>query len=167
MEIIKMIRGNVGDMEHLENLVDYISDDRKLNIGGNGVNYNTPYAVADQMMALKEYYEKEDNCAFIHAIVSYGEPNLTAEQACQYTKQIASYFEDEYQTLWCTHAADHGCSQYHMHMLINPVSYKDGKMMNTSQANYKDFEKHVQEVTGQKTDLKFGRKAKSENKSTE
>lgn len=163
MDIVKMMRGEPGDIEHLGNLINYISDDRKLNIGGNGVNYNTPYAVLDQMMAVKEYYGKEKNCPLIQAIVSYDEPNLTVQQACQYTAQIAEYFDGEYQTLWCTHAADHECSQYHMHMLINPVSYKDGKMMNTSRKNYGNFERHVQEVTGHKTNLKFGKDKKKQD----
>ena len=98
MDIVKMMRGEPGDIEHLGNLINYISDDRKLNIGGNGVNYNTPYAVLDQMMAVKEYYGKEKNCPLIQAIVSYDEPNLTAQQACQYTAQIADYFYGENQT---------------------------------------------------------------------
>ena len=57
------------------------------------------------------------------------------------------------------------CSQYHMHMLINPVSYKDGKMMNTSKKNYEAFEQYVQEVTGHDTDLKFGKDKRKKDKS--
>ena len=166
MDIVKMIRGVPGDIDHLNNLINYIGDDRKLNIGGNGVDYNFPYTVLDQMMAVKKYYGKEANCPLVQAIVSYDEPDLTMEQACQYTEQIAEYFDDkDYQTLWCTHAADHNCSQYHMHLLINPVGVSDGKMMNTSKENYEAFEQHVHEVTGHETDLKFGKDKRKTDKS--
>ena len=158
MDIIKVLNGDPGDIAHLYNLNNYLADDRKLNFGGNGVNPNNPVDAFNRMMAVKAYYGKEQNRSLVQIIVSYGDKNMTAEKACQYTEQIALYYKEDYQSLWCTHAADHECSQYHTHILLNPVSYKDGRMMNTSLENLRKFEKYVQKVTGNKTDIKFKKK---------
>ena len=147
--------GNPGDDEHLENLVHYMDDDRKLMIGGNGVNYTDEKAVASQMENVKEHFGKTKHRSHVQVILPYNEPDITAEKACDYTREAAAYFGNDYQTLYCAHQPDEDCDYYHSHIMINPVNYNNGKMMETDPASLKPFCKHVEKVTETKVRLKF------------
>lgn len=147
--------GNPGDDEHLENLVRYMSDDRKLMIGGNGVDYTNAEAVAKQMESVKEYFGKTKNRSHVQVILPYNEQGITADQVCEYTKEAAAFFDADYQTFYCAHQPDEKCGYYHSHILINPVNIHNGKMMETDADSLKPFCDHVAKVTGSKNRLKF------------
>ena len=147
--------GDPGDDEHLSNLAHYMSDERKIMIGGNGVDYTNPEAAASQMESVKKYYGKTKNRSHVQVILPYNEQGITAEKACEYTKGAASYFDDEYQTLYCAHQPDDDCDYYHSHILVNPVNVHNGKMMETDAASLKPFCEHVEKVTGEKNRLKY------------
>ena len=147
--------GNPGDDEHLEHLAQYMSDDRKLMIGENGVNYTDAKQVAKQMQSVKENFGKTKNRSHVQVILPYNEQGITAEKACEYTKKAAAYFDEDYQTLFCAHQPDNHCDFYHTHILINPVNIHNGKMMETDPASLKPFCEHVEKVTGAKNRLKF------------
>ena len=147
--------GYPGDEEHLKNLDEYMSDDRKLMIGGNGVNYTDDKAVAKQMMSVKKHFGKTKNRSHVQVILPYNEQGITAEKTCEYTKIAAAYFDDDYQTLYCAHQPDNHCKYYHSHIMINPVNIHNGKMMETDPASLKPFCEHVEKITGAKNRLKF------------
>lgn len=147
--------GNPGDDEHLVNLARYINDDRKVMIGGNGVDYTDADTAAQQMERVKEYYGKTRNRSHVQVIVPYKEQNITAEKACEYTTGAAAFFSDDYQTLYCAHQPDDECDHYHSHILINPVNVHTGKMMETDSESLKPFCEHVEKITGEKNRLKY------------
>ena len=155
MAAVILKRGEPGDEDHLENLAEYISDDRALMIGGNGVDYHDLDAVKDQMMKVKQYYGKTKNCSLVQIILSYNKSVNNAADACNFTEQAASYYDEKFQTLFCVHARDNECSNYHAHLMINPVNINDGKIMQTDSDSLKPFCEHFSEVTGAKTWLKF------------
>lgn len=147
--------GNPGDDEHLANLDEYMSDDRKLMIGGNGVNYTDEKAVAKQMQSVKEHFGKTKNRSHVQVILPYNESGITAKKTCEYTKEAAAYFDADYQTLYCAHRPDDHCNFYHSHIMINPVNINNGKMMETDPTSLKPFCEHVEKITGAKNRLKF------------
>ena len=147
--------GNPGDDEHLEHLAQYMSDDRKLMIGGNGVDYTDDKAVAKQMTNVKEHFGKTKNHSHVQVILPYHSQDMTVEKACDYTREAAAYFDDDYQTLYCAHQPDEDCDYYHSHIMINPVNINNGKMMETDPASLKPFCEHVEKVTGERNRLKF------------
>ena len=147
--------GNPGDDEHLVNLARYINDDRKMMIGGNGVDYTDAETAAQQMERVKEYYGKTRNRSHVQIILPYDEDDMTAEKACEYTKEAAAFFEEDYQTIYCTHQPGDNCNYYHSHILINPVNVHNGKMMETDPESLKPFCEHVEKVTGCRNRLKF------------
>lgn len=73
------------------------------------------------------------------------------------TYRLASYYKNDYQVLFCTHEKDRSCPRYcyHMHMMINSVSYRDGKMFISSIENMNQFCDYVTEITGRKSKLYF------------
>ena len=147
--------GDPGDSDHLKNLAHYMSDDRKLMIGGNGVDYTDENAVISQMEIVKEYFGKTQNRSHVQVILPYNEQGITAEKTCEYTKKAAAYFDDDFQTLYCAHQPDADCDYYHSHIMINPVNIHTGKMMETDPVSLKPFCEHVEKVTGAKNRLKF------------
>lgn len=136
-------------------LAQYMSDDRKLMIGGNGVNYTDDKAVATQMQNVKEHFGKTKNRSHVQVILPYSQKGITAEKTCEYTKKAAAYFDDDFQTLYCAHQPDADCDYYHSHIMINPVNINNGKMMETDAASLKPFCEHVKKVTGERNRLKF------------
>lgn len=166
MVLVKFKTDLSGGEEYLDNTCEYVYNQEKaISLSGNGVNPNNPNNVFDQMMAVKEYYDKTSNQPLMHIIVSYDTSVTDADTACQYTEEIAAYYQEQYQTLQCTHHTEHKKgeqvrSYYHTHIMLNPVSFKDGKMLNTSHENLDKFCDHVAEVTGLVTDKKFEKKKK-------
>ena len=150
--------GDPGDEEHLEHLAQYMSDDRKLMIGGNGVNYTDAKQVAKQMQSLKEDFGKTKNRSHVQVILPYSQKGITAEKTCEYTKKAAAYFDEDYQTLYCAHQPDADCDYYHSHIMINPVNINNGKMMGTDPASLKPFYEHMEKVTGERNRLIFKKK---------
>lgn len=146
-----------GDDEHRENLVRYIEDDRKLAIGGNGVNYNDPEATVAQMQAVTDYYDKSHRCTGIQMIVAFDERVKDADTAICYMQQIAKQIPDEYQNVYCVHEKDHEVGNYHGHILINPVSAKDGKQFDTSKDALYPICEEISEITGNDNRLIFKR----------
>ena len=155
MAAVIVKRGNPGDEDHLDNLAEYVSDKRALMVGGNGVDYHDLNAVKEQMMKVKEYYDKTKNCVLVQMILSYNNTVDNTEDACNFTRQAASFFDENYQTLYCVHAKDNECSNYHAHIMINPVNVNNGRMMQTDSESMKPFCAHFAEVTDAKVWLKY------------
>ncbi len=147
--------GNPGDDEHLKNLAHYMNDDRKLTIGGNGVNYANADAVASQMENIKAHFGKTKNRSHVQVILPYNEQGMTAEKTCEYTREAAEFFDKDYQTLYCAHQPDEECDYYHSHIMVNPLNYHNGKMMATDADSLKLFCDHVAKVTDTKVRLIF------------
>ena len=164
MAIIKVKKDFEGGLEYLKNVCDYIyNPKRAVGLGGNGVN---PYHSAkcyEQMLAVKKYYAKTTTNPLVHFIISYNiasAPDI--ERAVYNTRKIAEYFHKEYQTLYCTHSADHDCSWFHGHILVNSVSFVDGKMFSTGGEEMKNFQEWVNDITQTNSFVVYWSKKKDE-----
>ena len=160
MTEIILKRGMPGDDTHLGNALDYVSDDRALMIGGNGVDYLDSDEAYRQMNDVKKYFGKTKNCALVHLMVSYTQKVDNAETACKFTEQVAGFFNENYQTMYCAHEKDNECSTYHTHIIINPVNLNDGKIMQTDHENMQPFCKEVSRITGTNYQVEFKRAGK-------
>ena len=157
MDNVMIKRCAPGDDEHRENLVNYLSDERKLAMGGNGVDYHDPDAVIMQMQTVTDYFDKSHRCPAVQLIVAFDEKVKDADTAVGYIKEIAERLPDEYQSLYCVHEKDAEYNSYHGHILINPVSTKDGRQFDTSCKNVNHFCDEITEVTGNENQLIFKR----------
>ena len=148
---------------YLEHGCDYVLKKNKaIRPGGYGVS---PYSLRDaceQMLAVKKYYGKTTGNQLIHLVVSYDDLVKTEEQACALTYKLASYYKDNYQMLFCTHEKDRFCPRYHyhMHMMINSVNYRNGKMFISSIENMNRFCEYVTEITGRRSKPYFTKEDK-------
>ena len=146
---------NLKEDNYLRNACKYVLDSRAICPNGYGVSANSVQIAYEQMFAIKKYYGKTTGNQLIHLVISYDGSVTSKEQACALSCKLASYYKNDYQVLYCTHSKDRGCSGYHTHMIINSVSYRDGKMFISSIENMNQFCKYVSEVTGRKVKLYF------------
>ena len=160
MELIMLRRLDPGDDEHRANLVRYIEDDRKLAIGGHGVNYNDANDVLHQMQVVTDHFDKSHRCSGVQMIVAFDDRVKDANTAIDYIEQIAGKIPDEYQTVYCVHEKDCEIASFHGHILINPVSAKNGKMMDTSISAMMPICHEIEEITGNPNRLIFKRNVK-------
>lgn len=162
MAIIKVKRDTYSGESYLHNLCCYIEKKNingetvyPVDVGGNGVNFYSAADVQNQMMAVKKFYGKTSDNPLIHLMVCYDESVTGSEQACNLSRKIASFYDDDYQYYYCTHNKDNEFPHYHTHILINSVNYINGKLFNSGYENMQSFCKYVADVTGQKSRLIF------------
>ncbi|MDE5770565.1 MAG: relaxase/mobilization nuclease domain-containing protein [Ruminococcus sp.] len=168
MDIVKMKRDTEGDLYYLVNACKYLEDpERVLALGGYGVNPYNVESTVYQMIQVKKYFSKTSGNPLIHFIISYGTNVYDVETAAALSEKIASYFYDTYQTLWCLHEKERWhnermTSLYHTHIVINSVSYRNGRMYDGNPHEINQFCNYVSGVTGQPNRFYFGKK--EENK---
>lgn len=146
--LIKVIRHSDGGMQYLRNMCNYICDGREIAGGGYGLNPYDPGAAYLQMAAARSFYDQEDSNPLVHFVISFDGKTDSAEFAAKAAPQIAAYFRDWYQVLWCIHPADQGSSHYHMHLLLHSVNLLNGKLYHSGPYEVNGFCYHVKSITG-------------------
>ena len=157
MDLVIIKRCAPGDDEHRENLVNYIEDDRKLAIGGNGLDYTNSEAAVSQMQAVTDYFDKSHNCTGVQMIVAFDDKVSDQETAIDYIRQIAGQLPDDHQHLYCVHERDSEINTLHGHILINPVNALDGRQLDTSISAMDPICDDIERITGNKNRLIFKR----------
>ena len=126
-----MIRNTYGGLEYLRNGCFYVTNHaRAIAPGGFGVNYTDAVACYNNMLAVKRFYHKTSDNPLLHIVVSYSDNLTDISTATRLSAKIASFFNG-YQYVYCTHEKDRECSCFHMHLVINSVSYLDGKLISS------------------------------------
>ncbi len=159
MANIDVIRNTYGGLQYLENAVRYVQDERANYLDSYGVSKHSVPMAMDQMVATRRYFGKVSGNPLVHVVISYDSSVTDLEQAAQYAAQCAGYFTSRYQVIWCTHEHDTTNGSLHTHILINAVSYIDGKMIITGYNEMNAFCNYVSQVTGQKCRFSFDNKA--------
>ena len=159
MAKIDVIRNTYGGLEYLQNALDYVSDDRALYRGGYGVNpydYNMAY---NQMLYIRQYFNKVSGNPLVHIVIAYNDQVKDIAVAAMYGQKCAMFFAGKYQVLYCTHHKDTNCGSMHTHIIINAVSYVKGQMIVTGWEEMNAYCQYVAKVTGQKCWFYFDNKA--------
>ena len=156
MGIFKVIRNTDDGLQYMYNVLNYV-------IHGH-TDYDKRYSINtdidnayEQFLLVKRYFDKTSGNPVFHFVVSFT-TKTTRYNDIEYTeclcRNIANYFTDRYQIVWCIHekrtSAKYGgiSSVYHVHFVMNSVSYIDGKMFSGSHADIYSFLEHIKSVTG-------------------
>lgn len=145
-------------MKYLENLCRYIKFDRKngkvrkdfVTALGFGVDYSDPDEAYRQMLLTRRYFGKESRNPLVHFVFAFDTKVKTEKEAVDLSIRIAEYYQDRYQLLWGIHKKHdkvENVMRYHMHLIINSVSYIDGKMISTWLTEIEYFRMYIQSVT--------------------
>ena len=115
------------DLKSLHDVLNYVEDDYKTEkqLYVSGINCDCENAL-EQMKITKQVYEKEDGILAFHLIQSFDkEENVTPEIAHKIGVELCNeLFADRFECLVATHL---NTNHYHNHIVINSVSFRDGK----------------------------------------
>ena len=124
----KTFNTNYGEYKYqdLHNVIEYAESDYKTEkrLFVTGINCTSENAY-EQMQITKQIYEKENGILAFHLIQSFVEGEVTAELAHKIGVELCNeLFADRFEVLVATHL---NTNHYHNHIIINSVSFKDGK----------------------------------------
>lgn len=161
MGLIKIITKSSADNSYLNNCFRYINDVYYENMNNHtlsgyydGFNIN-PYDAYNQMMTIKQYFGKTSGNQLIHIIVSFNSKVFYPDLAMALSRNIAKYYADRYQIIYGIHADTRHSnknpkkvvSYYHTHLIINSVSFIDGRMFAESKGDISNFVEHIKHIT--------------------
>jgi len=125
----------IAALHEIDNVIEYTKDDMKTEkqLYVTGVNCNEGTATA-QFMQTKKCYGKTDGNLAYHVIQSFAEDEVDAETAHRIGCELAeNLWGDRFEVLVATHQNVH-C--LHNHIVINSVSFTDGKKYNDCKRTY-------------------------------
>ena len=120
----------------LDKLVDYAADPEKteMRLYESCINCQSVGSACKEMMFTKEKWGKNDGVQGYHIIQSFKPGEVTPEQAHAIGMEFAQkLFGDRYEVVVATHLNKH---HYHNHIVINSVSFVDGKKYHSNQKSY-------------------------------
>lgn len=153
MGIFKIIRHTDGGYDYLNNAVNYVvyGHTNPDNVGSPNTSLE---CAVEQMHYVKKYFDKRSGNPLFHYIVVYNTRSAhDVERAKYISSQIASYFAERYQIVWCVHekgmSKKYGAvsSMYHAHFVMNSVSFVDGRMFGGNYADIYGFLEYIKSVT--------------------
>lgn len=127
-----------NDLQALTDVIDYAADSEKTDrrFFVSAINCNVTCA-RDQFMIVKQKYDKEGGIIAFHAYQSFAPGEVTPEQCHAIGVELAKeLWGDRFQVVVTTHL---NTDCYHNHMVLNSVSYKDGKRYRGSITTYKQM----------------------------
>ena len=100
------------------------------------------------MLFIKKYFHKTLENPIINFIISFGDEVKTYGKAKYYAFLIGAFFKCRHQLLWAVHKKKRGDSLYHIHIVLNSVSFVDEKLYDSSRKNLSDLCEYVGRITG-------------------
>ncbi|MBR3044897.1 MAG: relaxase/mobilization nuclease domain-containing protein [Oscillospiraceae bacterium] len=155
MVYVKLIRNTYGNLAYLKQLHQYVFKGELRGIGGYGVNPFDTNLANSQMVFIKVCYGKVSSNPLIHIMISLDQCAQAAEKACEYADKFARYFKNKYQVIWAVHEKKRGVSRFHVHLIINSVSYVNGKMFHGDIGEMNAYSKYISKLTNQKVRFEF------------
>lgn len=152
MGFLKLIvKQNVGK-EYLRNAVNYIAENADACCYG-GINI-CPERAYKQMRKVKKYYGKTSGNQLVHFVVCFNNEVNEIAIAKKYARKIAEYYKSRYQILYAIHhelrfaKSVYAKSWFHVHIVMNSLSFIDGKMFADNKKDIGRFMEHISDVTG-------------------
>ncbi|MBR4319175.1 MAG: hypothetical protein IKP69_03890 [Oscillospiraceae bacterium] len=124
----------------------FIPPDREVSYGCYGVISNQENML-QQMLYVQRYFGVERPLEPIQMIVEYGTLTKDDRTASAYSESCAEYFSRNHQIDYCIHQ-DMQSLRYHAHLLINPISYLDGKVLDVNVENMNRFCEYLSSISG-------------------
>ncbi|MDE6004391.1 MAG: relaxase/mobilization nuclease domain-containing protein [Oscillospiraceae bacterium] len=159
MGIFKVIRNTDDGLNYMYNALRYVTQGHTDYDKCYSLNTDIDNAY-EQFLTVKRYFYKTSGNPVFHFVISFT-TKTTHYNDLEYTeylcRNIANYFTDKYQIIWCIHekrtSKKYGgtASFYHAHFIMNSVSYIDGKMFRGNYSEIYSFLDHIKNVTGDKS----------------
>ena len=150
----KRITDNGNGKGYFRNCINYVYKEKSeqgeklILTRGFGVSDTSPEHTYQQMYAVKKYFGKTGDNPIMHFVVSFDNNVQDADTACDHMYKIAQLFADKYQVIYAVHKEDQGGSQYHGHIMVNSVNYKNGKLYHSGRKELGDLAIAIKDITG-------------------
>lgn len=132
---IKTSNPELEDYQDLHNVIDYVGADYKTEqqFYVSGINCSKE-TVLDDMIITKKQFGKTDGIQAFHIIQSFKEGEVTPELCHKIGIELAEeLFGDRFEAIVSTHL---NTNHYHNHIVLNSVSFKDGKRYYDNNTTY-------------------------------
>ena len=159
MAQVDVIRNTYGGLGYLRNALNYVTDERALNVWGYGVNPYDVNMAYNQMLATRQYFGKVSGNPLLHIVIAYDITVQDLATAARYGDFGARFFAERFQLLYCTHEKDFEYGHFHTHIIINAVSFVDGYMIQSGPEEMRAYCDYLETMIGQKCDFEFDNKA--------
>ena len=131
----KTYNDNFGNYQALHNVIDYVGADYKTEqqFFVSGINCSKE-TVLEDMIITKKQYGKTDGIQAFHVIQSFKDGEVTPELCHKIGVQLAEeLFGNRFEVIISTHL---NTNHYHNHIVLNSVSFKDGKRYYDNNTTY-------------------------------
>lgn len=152
MATVTYIRESKQSISAMKGVIDYCFQDKKVydEISNqrlvSGVNCNGENAFAE-FLATKKSYKKTDGINFYQYVQSFSpEENITPHQAHEIAIEFAEKAWTGYEVLVATHC---DVQHIHSHLVINSVSFENGKKLCQNPNTLKSLRALSDEICGQ------------------
>lgn len=139
MPIFKSIKPG----KSISKIIDYVSKEARKNNSDDlccGINIDKNHQLAKQQMNLtKELWNKKSGRQYQHYVLSFA-PNdkISPKDALDYAKKHAEKCFGDFEVFLAVHQESEG-KKLHVHYVVNSVSFKNGKKIQTSKNDYERF----------------------------
>lgn len=153
MCIVKMVNDPYNNESSIFNLIHYALTDKQT---GKTVRYCGGYNVefcraSEQMVLVKQYFNKWDGRKMRHLIVSFDE-DITAYDAYVLGWQIAAYYGNRYQIVFGVHE---DTENTHIHFVFNTVSFVDGLKYSGAKGDMTNLTAYANSVLNKRISMKI------------
>lgn len=152
MGFLKLIVKQNAGKEYLRNAVNYITENADACFY-SGINI-CPERAYKQMRKVKKYFGKTSGNQLVHFVVCFNNDVDDLATTKKYARKIAEYYKSRYQILYAIHQelrytkSGFGKSWFHVHIVMNSVSFVDGKMFADNKKDIGGFMEYISKVTG-------------------
>lgn len=140
--IVKVINNGYEHPLALKGLIKYILTDKDTK--GHTRYYDgcylNPENAEHEMMNVKQYFRKTQGRQARHFIVSFDDYVCMGSQADHLARQICEYYYNTFQIMYSVHE---DTDNYHIHFVMNTVSWVDGHMFSEGPAELQQFKNYV------------------------
>lgn len=146
MVTVKAISGSYDDQRACANVINYIFQYYKTPndlIGGYGAIVTTTNQCVECFEIVKNIFNKQDGRQLKHIIISFERNFNDLNAIYEMAFDFARFFANDYQVVFAVHE-DKPC--YHIHLVINSVSFKDGRMLDYNYVMDKKFKEFVNTI---------------------
>ena len=151
MAFFKLVSGEYKGKSSVKRVLAYILNEKK-----NPHNIHNVYGtsksdiknIAFHFIKVQELYRKTSHRRILHLIVSFPyDSSYTPNDYRKIGYQIVAYYRD-YQVVFALHERDkcEDITQPHIHIALNPISYRTGKRIRYDRKHLKSFHNYLKEI---------------------
>lgn len=152
--IVIPINKNYKKKSDLINLIQYAwRKDKAINQlrGSYGSRISSPELAAQDFMETGKIFDKHPSTLARHKVISFEDGLLSVpQQAFEIAEEIAAYYTDNFQVAYGVHEDRNDNSKfnknYHIHLIVNSVNYKNGKIFHEGSSDNMKFQEYIRNI---------------------